>query len=381
MILLGHLTLSGLVASLCMVLLLPRAELSRIAGSRAPGTIAAMAFVVTIVTAVHLTLVAHAQAALAASSPAPPVAAVPAPTVADDVVQRIRRVTREIERIGGADYLPGTIAAADAIRARAAAIDAERRDEARAIVAAGFDGVRAKVPDFLDWYYSLGGEYVRIFKTLAGDGEAYFEERMAATLGTDAAEETIDRDLAAISGEAASARAQAAADLAGLLEANRVVLTARDVGVVVAQRVTDPSADLRGTATSVEWRLGSAGATGATAGVVGALAVKKIAAKGIFRTAGKMAAKAAISKGAAGTGGAAMGALAGGAAGSVVPRVGTVIGAAIGGVLGAVGVTRSTDGVMLGIEEYFGRDDFEARIMAAIDEAERDALLGPGLAD
>ncbi len=340
-----------------------------------------MAFVVTIVTTVHLTLVAHAQAALAASSPAPPVAAAPAPTVADDVVQRIRRVTREIERIGGADYLPGTIAAADAIRARAAAIDAERRDEARAIVAGGFDGVRAKVPDFLDWYYSLGGEYGRILQTLAGDGEAYFEERLAASLGTAGAERSTERDLAAVSAGAASARARAEADLAELLQGNRVVLTTRDVGIVVARRVIDPLAELRGTATSVEWRLGGAGATGATAGLVGALAVKKIAAKGIFKTAGTMAAKAALSKGAAGTGAAAMGALAGGAAGSVVPGVGTAVGAVLGGVLGAVGIGVAADALMLEIEEHFARDDFKAQLITAIDEAERDALLGLGLAD
>lgn len=55
--------------------------------------------------------------------------------------------------------------------------------------------MEANVDRFLDWYYSLGAEYMRVAKTLVGDGKQYVEEKFEENLGYGIDMESFEREL------------------------------------------------------------------------------------------------------------------------------------------------------------------------------------------
>jgi hypothetical protein len=66
------------------------------------------------------------------------------------------------------------------------------------------------------------------------------------------------------------------------------------------------------------------------------------------------------------------GGTAGGVGGSVVPGAGTGTGAVVGGIAGGIAVMVGVDFLALKLEEEVARETFEADLIRAIDEAERD---------
>ena len=239
----------------------------------------------------------------------------------------------------------------------------------------GFDAMAGNVDAYLDAYYSLIAEYLRILALVSG--EAKLEQRLTDDLTqhlmAGAPFGAYEAQLEAALGSADRVRAiyeTAVNDVIRIMALDlpadariKVVASARRSGLALPKPVEELTTP------------GSRGATSAAAGgIVAALVVKKIAAKGTLKLAAKAVAKVAVSKAAGTSGGAGAGALAGATIGSAVPVIGTAAGAVIGGLAVGVGV----DYLMLELEEAWSREDFRRQILAAIEEQRAAFLAGLG---
>lgn len=214
-----------------------------------------------------------------------------------------------------------------------------------------FAPVYLQVPKFASFHYSVPGEYSELASYLAGEigknmqrvlyDETDFERRLS---------ETNEQ----ISAAATKVLAQALSNIQTQMQ-QTIELKDEDMNILrqtmllamedVEARYQDGLLAVRG--------------VGAAAGLGLSVAGLKLASKAIAK---KVAAKAAA-KGALKVGGIAAGAGSGAAAGSVLGPVGTVI----GGIVGATVAWVATDAVIIEIDEYFNRDEFEAELITMID--------------
>jgi hypothetical protein len=295
------------------------------------------------------------------------------------VQQFVAGTRQRVERIGEEYFAPGTIAALERARHVALArLDVSTAD-LRAATDAAFDAMEGNVDLYLDWYYSLGAEYMRIGHLLVGDLEGYMARRFAETLAPGDLFSDVERALAASIASSDEANALYARLSDNILAQNRVELPQQQAIVVqqinLRDVLTPPEhAELLG----VQNRLLVAGGGGAMVGVLGgAIAGKliaKVVTKSSFKLATQAAAKLVASKAAGTTLGAGAGATAGGAIGSIVPGFGTAIGALVGGVIGGLAVGIGIDKALIEFEEAVGRDAFRAELLQALHEARRDYL-------
>ncbi len=258
-----------------------------------------------------------------------------------------------------------------------------------------FDAALERVPDFADWYYSLGGEYLRLFHAVAGDLPAFLAERL---------EELVFRP----AGTAASldqALLQLDASLAGQIKDTAVRLQAlllqllghvrekSDGGEV---RVQAHWAPLQGVSRGLQpflalndADLGRQGVAAASAVAAGALVFKKIGAATVAKTVEVLAAKQSAGMLAAlasklglkalAKGGVVAGAGAG-AAGGAGLCAGTLVGAPLApgcALLGGIATGAATwllvDTAVLEGDELLHRGELEQQMRAALQE-QRDAL-------
>lgn len=292
----------------------------------------------------------------------------------------------EAESIGVLQCPLGTIAAVDALDAEFAAILSSQMEMLRSTVEAGFDGVRSNVPTFLDWYYSLGAEYLRTANLLVGSGVSYLDEQLQRQLAAGDPLAPLNTAIAGLSGNRVLAdaheRARAAifADCAPALPRDDVAI------VTVEERsATFLAHDLSAAAIGMETRLAAAGLSGVTAGaLVGVVMAKvgaKLVAKGIFTAAAEALVKIAGSKVISLGSGVLIGAGTGAAGGTVVPGAGTTAGAIVGGLVGGIAVMLGVDFTLLKLDEAVSREAFDAEIMAAIDLSEAEMLSALGLGE
>jgi hypothetical protein len=295
----------------------------------------------------------------------------------------IRRMV-EAETVGPLQCPPGTIAAIEALDAEFASILATQQDNLTHSLAAGFDGLRGNVPVFLDWYYSLEAEYLRMANLLVGSGLSYLDAQLQSQLGANGPFDALDTALAALAGNgvlAESFRALREARLAGCA----LTLPQDDVTVIATDRRPDTLlfSDLSVAAINLETRIATSGmgglAAGAITGVIMAKVGAKMVAKGIFAAAADALVKIAGSKALSLGSGMLIGAGTGAAGGSVVPGAGTTAGAIIGGLAGGLAVMVGVDFTLLKLDEAVSRTQFEAEIMAAIDAAEDEMRQELGL--
>lgn len=322
---------------------------------------------------------ADAGPALAGADTAPG-RALPVPLPSD-----LRRAV-ERERIGDVLCPPGTIAALDGFQSRLTDVFAGQEDRLRSAIDAGFDGMRANVPAFLDWYYSLSAEYLRAATLLIGSGEEYLSGQLHSYLDTGAPFAAADAEIAAamaLAQDAAASiersRAEIMAQCGAVLpaeDAELIIIASRDSGIVtlpvLADHLTFPE------------RAAIAGFSGMAAGIGVAVLAKvgaKFALSSVFKAAAAALAKIAGSKALSFLGGMGLGAVAGGAGGSVVPGAGTTVGAVVGGLVGGAAVMVGVDFTLIKLEEAVSRDGFQTEILAAIDQTEAELLTALGLAD
>ncbi|HSJ47777.1 MAG TPA: hypothetical protein VLA26_02920 [Gammaproteobacteria bacterium] len=229
------------------------------------------------------------------------------------------------------------------------------------------DQALARVPRFADWYYSLQGEYARLFHAALGELPHFVAARMvehvfepaATAAGLDGLftrlDQELDQELRMAAQEANSLLASMVRELAvepeGPVELR--VVESRSLGSGLSTRL-EPHLGL---APEDLARQGAAASAGALAGVV---AMKKLG----LATAGKLGLKAAGGALAGAGGGAATGAALCGASVVAAPLVAGC--ALVGGIVAGIGTWVLVDKSALEAEEYLRRDVFEAELREAI---------------
>lgn len=229
-----------------------------------------------------------------------------------------------------------------------------------------FAPVESAVDDYLDWYFTVAGEYERLAALATGDFVQLMGEKLEAHLfeATDFHRRlgTIDTALREDSlNELANVSQAVHDDLEARIRDNPCALSTMHI-------------EYLGQLERDVWRV--AGTTGATAGTVTAAliskklvatVVAKVAAKKSVQTAAAMLAKFAAKKGvgvlAAGGAGAVTGTALCAPLGPAAPACGVV-----GGIAAGVGTWLAVDKVAIEIDEAVSRDEMRADILSVLAE-------------
>lgn len=278
------------------------------------------------------------------------------------VLETIGALEKQVENIDGAIYSPGTIAKIELAKAVALGKLNVSRATMEGQVDRAFDRMEQNVDGYLDWYYSLTAEYMRLGKLLTGEIETYMEQKLAEYLQKGDAYKMLTDGLATAASTYKVVMDEYRVSVEEILRANRFGDEIKQTVVVRVMSMKDIYAmPVHLDAVTLTARA-SGGAVGASLGAgISAAVTAKVVSKGMFKAAAKAVAKIAASK-VAGAGG---GAVIGGVIGSVIPGAGTVVGGVIGGVIGGVLI----DATLLKLEESISREEFKREIVAAIREA------------
>ena len=276
----------------------------------------------------------------------------------------------KVERLGNELFKPGT-----AQKIQTASLELMRKQDlinTLLVMQAehSFELVERNVDSFLDWYYSLSGEYMRIYKMVTGDQlDNYMKEKLIEHLQNGNPFEGFDRSLQdAVSQNAILVREHKAA-VQRILDQNRIQLDIVGVSIIERgpmEKIINPSVyfDFKALRNS----LLKSGAKGTLAGsmtsaVTGKI-MEKIESRNILKMAAKALAKFAVAKATGSLGGASAGAT----VGSAIPGIGTAVGALVGIVIGGIIIDKG----ILKLEELMNREAFKIDIMGAITEVKRE---------
>lgn len=278
------------------------------------------------------------------------------------VLETIGAIEKQVENIDGAIYSPGTIAKIELAKAVALGKLNVSRATMEGQVDRAFDRMEQNVDGYLDWYYSLPAEYVRLAKLLTGEIESYMEQKLSEHLQKGDSYKMLTDGLATAASTYKAVMDEYRISVEEILKDNRL---GDEIKQAVAVRTTSMkeiySVPVHLDAVTLIARA-SGGVAGASIGAgIGAAVTAKVVSKGMFKAAAKAVSKIAASK-VAGAGG---GAVIGGVIGSVIPGAGTVVGGVIGGVIGGVLI----DATLLKLEESIGREEFKREIVAAVRDA------------
>ena len=268
----------------------------------------------------------------------------------------------ECEQISGRVYKLGTWELLDGQRAE---LDAALSGLTAASCTA-LEGVAQKVDPgieaYLDWYFSLGGEWQRIGAMLTGNLEELMQKQLADMIGANREAEMLIEQVQRDSRQLRSIEiGEVRRRIGDLLERNRLLLNARDCKVVSPEGAHPLMLHLDDVKRRV--MLGSGAA--ATAGAFAALVSAKAAGKAGMKTAAKVLGKMVAKKAAAMAAGAGIGA----AVGSVIiPGIGTAAGAVVGAGIGLVAST-GFDMLVLAAEEKLTRDDLKKELQGVVGES------------
>ncbi len=282
-------------------------------------------------------------------------------------------VVPRLEQIDEQYFRPGTIdrlhqAQLQALRTVEASMD--RLEEQ---VDLAFDALETNVDGYLDWYYSLPGEYARIMHLLVGQIETYMIRKLEESLLAGEPFKNVELALSKAMAEHETALQAYHEAARRIMDENRVA-PPKDADKVSVERrislneVLNPSmhVDVIGFHPRIG---GGAVAAGVVSAAVAKKIVGKVAGKNVIKLAAKSLAKVVAGKTAGSAGGAAAGAVAGFA---VAGPAGAVVGGVVGGL--AAGVT--VDKMLLMLEEAISREDFKQEILAAVQEAREEFKAG-----
>lgn len=243
-----------------------------------------------------------------------------------------------------------------------------------------FDRLESNVDIYLNWYYSLGGEYGRIGHLMAGNFDHYMRQKLQDSLqqgdafkGVQAA---LDKALDSQK-QALEEYQQAAKQILAKNRVDHIVSKSQIVQQLSSEELfqVPQHEDL----IKMQYRLGGSGAA-ATVGAIGGFVVTKIISKVVGKTSFKLAVKGlsklVVGKAAGTTGGAAAGAATGAAVGSIIPGAGTAIGAVVGGIIGGIATGLLIDKGLIELESYLNRDQFKQSIIMVINESRAEFKAG-----
>ena len=271
-------------------------------------------------------------------------------------------------------YRQGTVEQIENARAEASSSVGVAADQLRGEVDAAFARLENDaVNEYLDWYYSLTGEYSRILMLLTGGTsrlEGYLTEKAGETFGREQWFAGVNAGIERVFIADENARMAYKQAEREILDRNRIDPQHDTVEVVLTKSLEDiRQASFYQDFMPAAHRFGVAGAGGSAAGVgVGGIIAQKVTAKMLGKSVIKLAAKAPVKALASKVG---AGALVGAAAGTVLPVAGTAAGAFVGILVGIAGGV-AIDGALLELEETLSREDFRRKIIVAIREARRE---------
>jgi hypothetical protein len=363
----GSLVVFFNACSILACFLIPAVEYRRVFGPLtaepepppvAPGRIALISAVTTVLALfIYVPAVAMVEARLQSD-----------PRIRERRAQVEAVANRAVEQIDQAFYREGTIARVFEARQRLLSAHAASRERVEAEANAAFDQLAEGVEPFLDWYYSLTAEYLRIGNALTGNLEDYLRDKLAEHLGERDAFARVEAAINQALAEHEGALAEYREYVGRILEANRIDMNPSGAPVLAVESMEDlltpPLESIR-----LEQRMGAAGGGALVAGTLTAAIVGKILAKSGLKFAAQAVAKVVASKSVSTVAGAGAGAAAGAAVGSVVPVVGTAVGAAVGGVVGGIATAVGVDAGLLKLEEAWNRDAFRTQLLEAIEMA------------
>lgn len=278
----------------------------------------------------------------------------------------------KVDEIAGKYYKAGTVAKIEDLRtiawkdSAAAANDLDRKvDEA-------FAAMEQNVDKYLDWYYSLSAEYIRIAKTLTGSLESHIENQLKEYLNQNDPFRRVSDAMNDVVAKHQLVLAEFQDGKERILAENKIEISSKPIRIV--RMISDHEFSMASTppeVITIRQRVASAAAVSVATALIAKKVVAKVVAKGVFKAAVTAAAKLAITKGVATTAGAAAGATTGALVGSIIPGLGTMIGGvvgAIGGVLLGVGV----DAALLKLDEEVNRAHFKQEILESIASAKNE---------
>lgn len=290
-------------------------------------------------------------------------------------------LTVAVEFIDGIPVSPGTIEQVETL-----SLELMGQLKGSRMVLAGeadlaFDSMKGNVDEFLDWYYSLSAEYMRVGKLLIGDLEPYMQEKLAEYLRRGEAFVRFEQILNVTLAEHEEARAAYETTARNVVNKNRMMPGEKTFAVLKSVPLESLLVGHQDTYV-VTHRVGLAttagGLAGGITGIITAKIVGNAAAKATLKLAAKALAKGAASKSVGGFGGAAVGGASGALVGSVVPGLGTTVGGVVGVISGLV-VGVSVDKMFLVLEEGISRELFRSELITSIETVRaefRMALLG-----
>ena len=278
----------------------------------------------------------------------------------------------KVEKLGDEFYFHGT-----ARKAQVASIELLRKqDDLNTLLVMQADHAFAltekNVDDYLDWYYSLSGEYMRLYKLVtSGQLDAYVREKLIECLQQGKPFDGFDRSLREAASKNAASLKQHQLTVQRILDQNRIGADTSKFLIIThdsADKLSRPSVhyDFDG----LRSRLLVSGAKGSLPGSMTSAITGKIMEKvdqgNTLKMAAKTLAKFVVAKATGSLGGASAGA----AVGSAVPGIGTAIGAVVGIVVGGAVIDKG----FISLDEMTNRQSFRSEIMAAIAEVRRDLV-------
>ena len=235
------------------------------------------------------------------------------------------------------------------------------------VVDAAFDALDPGIEAYLDWYYSLGGEYTRFGAAVVGDAEGYLRDAFAERVFGDGFETRLGADIERIERDSTQ---RIGAELDRYQTRLRDAYAQRDCAGARADGLLEPLSAAAPQPGSLPHQAPGAMAGAATAGAVvtarvGASAAARVASGSAFRAGAQAIARAGASR----LGGVAAGA---GAGAAVCAWSGPFAFACAAAAAGAAWF--SIDYGVLRLQEYVQRDEMEAEIRAALDATRAQAL-------
>ncbi|MEK6686178.1 MAG: hypothetical protein AABY99_07295 [Pseudomonadota bacterium] len=295
------------------------------------------------------------------------------PETINEIHASQQTVIQTVEMIGNEYYKPGT-----AGQIEQAYLDSLSQLEAsigklRETTDTGFKQMADNVDDYLDWYYSLPGEYERIVALATGVLENWMAEKLQNYLMKGNAFGPVQQSIEEVLKNNQQLRAEHLQKVEQILAENRIE-PAHDSQLEIVRHASlnalkEPPA--HSVIVNLENRMLISGGIGTAGAITGAIAGKitaKVAGKGVIKLGAQALIKVTAGKAVSALGGAAAGAATGMAVGSIIPGIGTAIGAAIGGIIGGITIGLAVEKLLLMLEEAFSRDEFKRQILEAIEE-------------
>lgn len=220
-------------------------------------------------------------------------------------------------------------------------------------------GMRANVDRFLDWYYSLGTEYLRLGNALIGNGSEYLTNKLKEHLqnGLD------DGTYGDIQNKLYQLDIKYEQEIAILKKKYEITEKEAEGHQIISLPPNFLETVPNHSSINFSQRMFTSTGVGAITGVIAAKAISKPALK----TAAAALVKLVASKAVTGGGGAvASGAGVGAAIGSVFPGVGTAAGAFVGGVIAGIATWVTTDVILLKFDEGKNREKMRQEILEEI---------------